>query len=266
MSDIFTRHELAVDERARFRVGLLELLVARSGHGWNVGWRHAPDGVLPGMSVELGSSIEQLGDGATVRSFAFSRSLGPLELRPVLADRAVVVRPVHELVVAPKDLVQLYVTTSLWVALWVAEGDQVLMELPCVRPKETWFGVDTLEGERCYAGRLPLCHIATACAGVPHRAVTPLVIRNRSSLPLPIARLRLPVPRLPLHRAPDGAYWTSRVSVVRKEGSDEVDVEVLPSAPEEAGEAERVAPPRDPDAGNVVSRAIGTMFSHSILL
>jgi hypothetical protein len=265
MGEIFIRHDLAVDERALFRLGQLELLVARSDHGWSVGWRHAPDDASPWMSVERPSAVEQLGEGASVRSFTFSHSLGPLELRPMLADRAYVVRPVHELVVAPKDLVQLYVTTALWVSLRVGEGELPLLELPCVQLKETWFGANTIDGERCYAGRLPLCHVATGCAGMPHRAVTPLTIRNRAAEPLPIERLRLPVPRLPLHRARDGAFWTSRVSVVRKDGADEVDVEVFPSAPDEAGQAKLIAPARDAGAGNVVSRALGTMFSHSLI-
>ncbi len=265
MSEMFTQHDIAVGQRTLFRVGLLDLLVGRSDHGWRVSWKHAPIDTAPEMRVEGSTSIDQLGEGASVRSFAFSHSLGPLDLRPILADRAVVVRPVDELIVAPRDLVQLYVTTPLWLALFVAEGERALMELPCVQPKETWFGASTLDGERCYAGRLPLCHLAPACADVPHRAITPVVIRNRASQPLPVERLRLPVPRLPLHRARDGSYWTSRISVVRKDGADEVDVEVLPSAPDEAVGAVRVAAARDPGSGNVVSRTLGTMFSHSIL-
>jgi hypothetical protein len=265
MIRIFTQHELAVGERMRLGVGLLDLLVCRGGHGWTLSWRHEPAGSPPALRIERDGVPAQLDEGASQRSFAFSSSQGPLELVPRLADRAVIVRPVHELTVAPRALVQLYLTTSLWVGLQVEGGDQPLLELPCVLPKDTWFGSNSREGERCYAGRLPLCFHATDCAGPPHRAITPLIIRNRSSEPLPVARLRVPVPRLPLHRAADGSYWTSRVSVVRKEGSDEVDVEVLPHAPDEAGPARLVTPARDQTTGSVVSRALGTVFSYNLI-
>ena len=84
---------------------------------------------------------------------------------------------------------------------------------------------------------MPLRHDATACGDPPYRAVTPLLIRNRASQALAVERVRLPVPRLTLHCAKDGVFWTSRVSVLRREGSEEVDVEVLPHAPREAGDA-----------------------------
>lgn len=80
---------------------------------------------------------------------------------------------------------------------------------------------------------------------------------------MPIARPRLLIPRLPLHQAGDGGYWTSRVSVTREEGSDEV--EVQPGPPEEAGEATLAAPARDATTGTMVTRALGSASGLSLI-
>lgn len=265
MSEVWAQQALELDEQAVFRVGQLRLLVARGLHDWSLAWSYGADDLAPALAVSRSEGLEVLGDGVQRCSHAFPHSQGPLVLAPLLADRPVIVRPVHDVVIAPHALVQLYVTTSLWVGVGVEGGEQTLSELPCVRPKQTWFGPNTLEGELCYAGRLPLCHHAEGCAGQPHRAITPLLIRNRSSAPLAVLRARLPVPRISLFRTKDGGFWTSRVSVVRKEGSDEVDVEVLPRAPDEAGGAALVAPARVQGGEGVVSRTLGSVFSHSLI-
>jgi len=265
MSDLFTQHELAMGEHLRVRVGNLDLSATRGDQRWTLCWRHAPYSEAPCMTAEHGVAPGTLGDDVHQRTFAFQQTQGPLAIVPMLADRAVIVRPSHDVTVAPQATVRFYVTTPLWAGIRVNNGELLLAELPCVRPKETWFGANTIEGERCYAGRQPLCHRVTDGPVSPHRAITPLVIRNRSSLPLPIVRLRLPVPRLPLHRSKDGTYWTSLIVVVHREGSDEVDVEVGASPPDEAGKAVRVAPARNQEAGNVVSRALGSVFSHSLI-
>jgi len=265
MSDIFTQHELAAGEHLRVRVGYLDLSATRGDQRWTLCWRHAPYSETPRMMLERDAAREMLGDDVHQRTFAFQQTQGPLAIMPLLADRAVIVRPSHDVTVAPQATVRLYVTTPLWAGIRVNDGELLLAELPCVQPKETWFGANTIAGERCYAGRQPLRQRITDGPVSPHRAITPLVIRNQSSMPLPIVRLRLPVPRLPLHRSNDGTYWTSRILVVHKEGSDEVDVEVVASSPDEAGSAERVAPARNQEAGNVVSRALGSVFSHSLI-
>ncbi len=265
MSEIWAQHALDVGDGAELHAGMLRLWVGRGVHDWTLGWRYAPEGRDPVMAVVLSADEPALDDEVQRCSYAFPHSQGPLVLAPMLADRPVIVQPMHELTVAPRSLVQLYVTTSLWVGVRAEGGEQLLRELPLVQPKQTWFGPSTIEGEWCYAGRLPLMRLAEGISSRPHRATTPLLIRNRSTEPLAVVRARLPVPRLSLFRSPDGGFWTSRVSVVRREGSDQVEVEVLPRAPDEAGQAVLVAPARDQGSDNVVSRALGSMFSHSLI-
>ena len=264
MPEIWSPPELAIDQRAYFSIGPLEMLVARGSCDWTVAWRHVHGPDASQVAAELPCERAELGDDAQERSFSSQESRGPLVLEPMLADRAVVVRPEQALTVAPRAEVRLFVTTPLWVALRAGDPE-ALMDLPSAQPKETWFGPSTIEGERCYAGRLPLCHDAAACGDPPHRALTPLLIRNRASQALAVERIRLPMPRLTLHRTKDGVFWTSRVSVLRKEGSEEVDVEVLPHAPQEAVAARQVGAARDPAGSNVMSRALDSVFSHSFL-
>ncbi len=265
MSEIWTQHEIGVGEGACFQLGQLCLWARRSAHDWSLAWQHLEQPAQVAMTVRPWPTDEPPGDSAQLRSFAFPHSQGPLVVSPMLADRPVIVRPQHEITVAPKALVQLYLTTALWVDLRAEGGVEPLMELPSVLPKPTWFGPSTLEGELCYAGRLPLRHHGADLVGLSHRAITPLLIRNRSSEPLQVQRFRVPVPRLSLFQAKDGGFWTSRVSVLRREGGEHVDVEVLPRAPDEAGDARLVAAARSRGADNVVSRALGSVFSQSLI-
>lgn len=254
MEGIWGEHEIPVGGQYVVQVGALHLTVERTTFSWSIAWQYSPNSITSGPTPRVLDKNE--------RSFAFHRSSGTLKVVPLLADRPVVVRPIHDIAVAPGDMVQFYVTTSLWVGL--RAGEQELLEFAGVKPKETWFGPNTVKGELCYAGRLPLCHDATDFLDLPHRAITPLLIHNRSTEPLGVVRLRLPVPRLPLHRGEDGRFWTSQVAV-HCMGDSEVEVEVVPHAPAEAGPALLVSPARDQSKPGVVSRAFNSVFNNPLI-
>ncbi|MFH1465270.1 MAG: hypothetical protein ABIO70_12865 [Pseudomonadota bacterium] len=190
------------------------------------------------------------------RCLAFAHTEGPLRLAPRLADRPVIVRPSEPLLVAPEEEVLLFAVTPLWVSLQAADGRQPLVELPCTRLSLTWFGADTRVGELCLAGRRPLC--ATP-ATEPCRARTPVRIHNHTEEPLPVERLRLPLPRMPLFQTAEGAFWTPQVAV-RRSGKGEVALTLTDKPPDGLQRPREVAEAREAHQGNAMLEALGSVL------
>ncbi|MEX2503116.1 MAG: hypothetical protein WD336_12130, partial [Trueperaceae bacterium] len=172
-------------------------------------------------------------------------------------DRAVIVRPADPLTVPAGESVVLYVSTPLWLAIATHGPRHVLLEVPCYRPSDTWFGPSTREGDLAYASRttarLDLADLPTR----PHRAITPVQVTNRARDPLLIDRLRVPVEHLPLYGGARG-LWTPRVRLVRGgEHNDQADVQIDDGPPPQAGRSERLAPPRRTSDAGLNLRSFG---------
>ena len=251
----WTPCRIAVGEARRWTIGPATVVAERRAREWRVtSW--TGDDPLDG-TLEIATRVEPAqaaqaaragAPAAATRRFAFDAAPASLALEPRLADRDVVVRPADPLTIPAGETTLLYVSTPLWFSVATAGPRHVLFEAPFFRPSDTWFGPSTVEGELCYAsrttGRLELAELPVR----PHRAITPVRIRNRAKEPLALERLKLPVGILPLLAGPRG-LWTPQIVLTSGEGADRADIEVRPGAPAEAGTAVPVAEPRRrPDA------------------
>jgi hypothetical protein len=201
----------------------------------------------------LGGRLVQ-GEPQSLR-FLLRSGDAPIRLTPRLADRPVVARPLTSTELPPGERATLLVSTVLWARIEI--GAQVLAELPTLRPSDTWFGPDTLEGELCYASqtraRLHMNNVQVSA----FRAITPVSIRNDGDDNLKLERLNVPVPHLTLYC--DGTrFWTSALSVVREENLATAKLRIEASPPPRAI---TVAPPRRPIRGGVFDRAINLLFA-----
>lgn len=189
------------------------------------------------------------------------------ELTPVLADRAAIVRPDAPLTIPQGEEVTLYVSSPVWLALRLPASARsearLLTEVPSWRPSDTWFGPDTLRGELAYAlataGRFTL----EAGVGPPHRATTPIRVRNHEASPLHLERLKVPMRHLSLYASPT-RLWTTALVLEHDEDEERASLELTSGAPEDAGpDTQRIAPPRQVVAGNLVMRAFARLFRSS---
>jgi hypothetical protein len=134
-----------------------------------------------------------------------------LAVVPALADRPVVILPRIPVSVVSGESLRLYMSTPLWVRLELPNPVRQLMDLPTFRPSDTWFGINTMVGELCYASgtkaRVGIEHVNVR----PSRAITAVTITNPSASTLVVDRLCLPAPRLDLYVAPSGQLWTQSV-------------------------------------------------------
>jgi hypothetical protein len=186
-------------------------------------------------------------------------------LVPVLGNRPVVARPRQPLYLLSKQEVTLYLSTPIFLRIMVGSPQTMLRELASVRLSDTWFGPSTRVGELCYANRTHARQNLDNLPLRPHRAITPLKIRNNALEALPLDKISLPVPILSLYGAEDGSLWTQQATLVREEVSDlaSVRVQTMKENVDPHGRPlTRIAPPRQENAMAVV-RAFGTLFQGS---
>lgn len=234
---------VAVAAGLRWELGPLILELFRTADSWWLWLQHrevAESAPSRCRLVELAQMPAEEGG----ERFVFRESPEQVRLRPLLADRSVVVRSRQPVFVPAGEEATLYLSTPVWLAVEVGEPPSLLLEVAGERLSDTWFGPSTREGELCYAGRT---HARSQLATVPRRAqraITPLTVINRAKNPLPLEKLNLPVPLLGLYGDSDGALWTEAVQLSREADQELAGFKVVVGAPAQAPEARRLSPPR----------------------
>lgn len=237
--------ELPPQGRARIECGPLTLWVERKPKEWHLA--HARNRDAPGNQGGFELGVEPApGDAEQVR-FAAGSTNASLCARPALADRPIVIRPEQPFALFAGDEAVFYFGSPLWLELTAGDPPRPLLELPCVRPSDTWFGPSTREGELCYAAQTRARMDLEAIDWGPARALTRVRLINSSAQTLHFTRLLVPIGRLGLFLAADGRHWTEglRANV----GTEVVDCEVETAPPEEAGSVERVREARRGSSG-----------------
>lgn len=224
------------------RVGDLTLALTSLGSEWHVASRRdTPDPDKHEASLELLDHNPLAGD--RFERLVFSRPTARAHISPALADRPVVSRPAQPLLLAPGQQAAIYVHAPLWLQLRAEVDGPLLLEMPVAELSDTWFGLSTREGELCYASRTKARLQLEAIAPRPHRAITPVRLRNEGQQPLRLEKLNLPEPYLGLYCA-DNGLWTDAVELVRNAAGDIAPVHVTSGVPPEAPNGRLVSGPR----------------------
>ncbi|HET7650349.1 MAG TPA: hypothetical protein VFL15_06585 [Gammaproteobacteria bacterium] len=251
---------IAMQSMGCWHIGPLEIWAQHMAGEWRLAWRSGEELMQPVARVELDVPIRQPEPGMQICRFSMRETGKPLWLLPALADRPVVVRPETALSIPSGEEVTLFVSTTLWVAVYANPQAPMLIEMPSLRPSDTWFGPNTRQGELCYASRT-LAH--TQIENVvprPHRAVTPVQIRNHGNEALLLERLSVPVPLLTLYQNEAGDFWTQSIMLERTGRDDQARLH-LGNVPLPAGMAARqVAAPRQLDDDSSMFRALSRFF------
>ena len=250
--------DLAEGATGYWRTGPLKLWVQNLAHEWRVYQHQEKDPLDHSLEVTVPSDAVP-DDKASVTRFSFSTAGDSLSITPVLADRAVVVKPEDPFYVPSGGEATLYVSTPVWLRLELS-GAGKLLDIPSWRPTDTWFGPSTLVGELCYgsrtAGRLSLEELEYR----PHRAITPVQVRNRASNPLLLDKVKLPVQYLGVYTSQSNFLWTQTVTLVREEDGDLAGLQVAKSVPAHVGKVEQLSPPRQHAERNLVVRAFSKLL------
>lgn len=195
-----------------------------------------------------------------LRRYVFRITEGRLRLLPRLADRSVVIRPVMPLFVPAGQEITFYVSTPVWIACHVDNQALPLLDIPVVRPTDTWFGPNTVRGEICYTtqvtGRLELGQLTPR----PFRAVTPVRISNLGSDLMPVERINLPVPFLPVYATESGRLWTPTLHVTTEERQKAPRIRIDSAISTEAGQVSLLSPARRGSDEHALIRVFDNLF------
>ncbi|MFT4542628.1 MAG: hypothetical protein ACI835_005096 [Planctomycetota bacterium] len=252
-------YEIEEDALARWQIGPLDLWVRRTALDWRYGFQRKADHLENTLEIQVpfdeSESTEAQPEEAA--RFGCNQTVATLELLPNLADRPVVARPAVPFFVPPGQELELFVSTPVWVRLRSGQTD--LMELPCVRPSDTWFGTNT-RGELSYATRTHLRRNLDNMPQRPHLAVTCVTVVNASNEQLEIRRLSIPVPQLSLYASPAGTLWTQHMLLKWEHDGDITGVTLGREAPPQSDGGQLVAIPRAPLGRSFGSLVFGGLF------
>jgi hypothetical protein len=240
-------------------IGPLRLAVRRARHEWQLSydWLEATEGEV---ACSVATPAEEVFPYEHQERYVFRETSELLRIRPALADRPVISRPVTPFHLPAGEEATLFVSSPVWLHVAVAKPPRDLTEIAIQRPSDTWFGPSSREGQLCYdsrtSGRLHLEEVPRR----PHRAVTRVVIRNEGSDALRLERLSLPAPYLAVFEADDGRLWTTPVTLVRDQTGQMGTVKIHESPPPEARRAKRLSPPREKATHASLVRALSALF------
>lgn len=248
-------YDLGVNTWSRWRIGPLELFARAIRGEWVFAWRRDENYVAENIEVELDSSREPDRDEYEFSRYTVAFEKAVLNLSPVVADRPFVVRPELPVFLPRGERTTLFVTTPVWVSGSQAHDTPTeLFETPTYRASDTWFGLDTIEGELCYATRTLARTERESITRYPHRAITALEITNAGDDTLAIDQLRVPLPALSLYQTKDGRLWTDTVRLVREEDATSAAMTVADNRRKSDSEWIRLRDPRSPvEAGTIIS-------------
>lgn len=176
-----------------------------------------------------------------VERFMFAQTSSDLLLMPRLSPRSIVIKPAEPVYIPARQNTTFYISTPLWLRTFVPKETQHLFELPIIRPKETWFGINKQQGELCYATVVDARTSLNLLMPRAFRAVTPIFVQNHSHQLLRFERMNIPVMALPLYYSQStGRLLTSQIKVSYDAKEQQPKIKIEQRSPKFAGQVDLI--------------------------
>lgn len=254
------RYNFDIGQSRAWQLGGLDLRVTRTPHEWSFQPRPRLNKQNEENSHWALNDDIKMPSSATTSRFFFSNTGEALYLLPLLADRSVVVKPVTPLFIPAGQSITLYVSTPVWLGCYVERFDVPVLDVPIVRPSDTWFGRDTIRGEICYATKVTARTDLSDLPTRPFRAITPVSLHNAGKDVMPVERINVPVPVLGVYASATGALWTQPLKVEHDGHNRSPIIQITNEMPADAGSLEMLSPPRVGAQGHALIRIFDNLF------
>lgn len=204
----------ALDEIRRWQLASLTLQIQRVAQEWQIAYHRQDKQHEDEHDWQLIKNFGEqwMPEKSVLQRHIFNQTPAYLVLKPQLADRSVVIKPITPLFIAPNQQTTLFVSTPLWLNVFNSD-ESLLLDTPVIKPSETWFGATPIQGELCYATKVSARLDLEQLPIRPFRAVTPIHITNHQTQSMPIERINIPAPLLSLYAGDDGRLWTPTLEV-----------------------------------------------------
>lgn len=245
----WTSRPMPSDKPRSTRVGQLRLLERFDGQDYWLASEH-----LDLETKKTGADAKE----PTWLRWPLNAAYERVALKPVFADRPVVVETEVPLCLTPGGFTKIYARCPLWVRIELQGRDSLLIEeLPSAPLSNTWFG-DFLEGTLAYWVSSRTRTRIEPDSSQPWMAICPIHIRNTSDIELKIERICLRVEHLSLFAA-EGQLWADETQV-RYRGLDKISrIENTGKAPDEARDAILAAAPRETMSDGITAKTFASL-------
>ena len=212
-----------VENESRFwKVGNQVICLDRYNDEWHIA--HCPaaqfNPTVPARAVDL-----------PFKTFVLRNQGNELSLNPTLPDRPVVSKLEHPLHIPAGEKITLYVSSPVWMKISTGKVTQILLDdIPTQTLSDTWFGLNTLEGELCYASKTRCSPRLEEFSTSSERIISPLLIKNRSKKTLILEQISVPLPYLSVYTDSVNRLWTEQL-IIHRDGDDDPTVKVAKGAP-----------------------------------
>ena len=221
-------------------LGSLALWVYNCGDEWHVGYEY-PAGQMEPARFRQGKKKPDI---KTWQRWTKEEAAVTIQLRPVMPDRAVVVKSEFALTIPGKSHTQFFIGIPIWLQVLGGEELDVLMfEKPIVQLSNTWFG-EMETGELCYYLESGMAQSVDQKAPFSGKVICPVKVMNQSKEILELSSLRVDVKFLAIFSGKD-CLWSNGLKVSQPEGRDYSHVEVKKSPPKVECTLKKIADPRE---------------------
>jgi hypothetical protein len=214
------------DNESRFwRVGNQVICVDRYNDEWHIAHCSATrfDQSIPIRAIDL-----------PFKTFVLRTQGNELMLKPTLPDRSVVSKLEHPLHIPAGEKIMLYVSSPVWMKMSAGKTTQILLDdIPTQALSDSWFGINTMEGELCYASKTRCSPRLEEFSTSSERIISPLLIKNRAKSTFILDKISVPLPYLSVYTDDVNRLWTEQL-VLHRDSDIDPCVKVTKGAPRSA--------------------------------
>ena len=200
---------------------------------------------------------EQIPKDITWTRYIIENNAKLISLKPIMPDRAVLVRPEEPLKLPAGRKATFYVRIPIWVNIEIASSAFAgLCELPTIEQSNIWFG-DAVSGELCYSLRSKARRKFIDFTPMSHRVICPVVIQNKSKETIDISRICIQSQHLNIYSA-ESLMWTNDIEITFQTDDYSGSIFYSNKPSELKPKAKLITTARVPKKKTLLKRSLGT--------
>ena len=211
--------------------------------------------------IQLSTLKKTTRDDLEPMRFIHSTNQDKLQFRPRLANRSIVAKPYMPVFLPSQQTVTIYISTPIWLAIFLEGHKQPLLELPTYKLSDTWFGPKPHIGELSYASRFSGRIDLSALPKRASRIITPVKITNNGNDNLKLEKISIPCDYLTVYCNKNNELWTQTLSILREVDQKKTQVSIEKALHPALESAKKIGEPRVADQSRLLSKTIDMLFS-----
>jgi hypothetical protein len=263
INDLFgTPFKIELDKIYKFEAAALEVYLIRKNKQWLFFHHHLPSNESEAYKEIKIKKIKSFDDaGKECLRVIESSEQDELLVKPAMAARNIVAKPMTPISLPPNQTVTIYLSTPISLTLSLSNANKPLITLPSVKLSETWFGPKPHIGELClaseFSGRTDLANLPLR----PTRVITPVQVENQGDDLLKLSKIAIPCEFLDIYQTAEHGLWTPAIKVTRTQQHALASVSVDKALLDEIKDGEIIAPARESNKSGLLSKTLDMVFS-----